>query len=352
MNQSTAARTPLSESYALAHLLAMAPLTFQAARIARDKGVFKALHEAKRPLGKDEVAAKCGLSYYAVRVLLEGCHGLGLVAEADGLYTLTTAGWMTEYDELVRVNMDFAHDVCYEGAFKLDASLAESRPAGLEVFGKWPTIYEGLLSLPEKVRQSWLAFDHCYSDGVFDKALASVFHRPLKRLLDVGGNTGKFALTVLKAQPQATVCILDHPAQTKAAKANAQAAGVGDRLETQAMDLLDHSKPFPTGFDAVWMSQFLDCFGETDIVQLLKRGRGALNADGELFILETFVDRQPNPVAQASIQATSIYFACMANGNSRMYRQSEFLPLIKEAGLKVDREVQFNFHTLLICKKS
>ena len=35
------------------------------------------------------------------------------------------------------------------------------------------------------------------------------------------------------------------------------------------IDFLDHGQAFPTGFDAIWMSQFLDCFSEADIVQIV-----------------------------------------------------------------------------------
>jgi SAM-dependent methyltransferase len=114
------------------------------------------------------------------------------------------------------------------------------------------------------------------------------------------------------------------------------------------LDLLDHERPFPTGFDVVWMSQFLDCFGEADILALMKRAAAALAPGGRLCILEPFWDRQPNDVAELCLQGTSLYFTCMANGTSRMYHSEDFLELIASAGLKLVADEPIGLtHTML-----
>jgi len=116
------------------------------------------------------------------------------------------------------------------------------------------------------------------------------------------------------------------------------------------MDLLDHQIAFPTGFDVVWMSQFLDCFGEADILRLLGRGKAAMAPGGRLCVMEAFWDRQPNDVAELCLQGTSLYFTCMANGTSRMYHSQDFLDLIARAGLRVQTDEAIGMsHTLLTC---
>jgi ubiquinone/menaquinone biosynthesis C-methylase UbiE len=301
-------------------------------------------------LRPDEAAAKAGTSLYAARVLLEACYSLDLLELEGRNYRLSSSGYVLLHDPEVRVNMDFTQDVCYLGAFKLDAALEQGKPAGLSVFGNWPTIYAGLTQLPPKVLESWFAFDHAYSSAVFPHALPVIHSKPVKRLLDVGGNTGKFAVENFKFNPSVEVTILDHPGQLELAKQNAKDHGFEGRLQGVAMDLLDHSKPFPTGFDAVWMSQFLDCFGEGDILQLLKRGKAALAPGGRLHVLETYWDRQPHLAARDAVIATSLYFTCMANGDSRMYHSDDLRRLIAEAGLKVVEDHQFNYHTLFCCE--
>jgi Methyltransferase domain len=336
--------------YRQAHRIAFGPLLFQAARVALDRGLLAALEESAAPgLSPEEAASACGLSLYATRVLLEGCTAAGAVEEDQERYRLGPVGRLLLHDDLVRVNMDFSHDVCYQGAFFLDESLAQERPAGLKVFGSWDTIYQGLMDLPARARKSWLAFDHKYSDTVFPPALASVFDRPVRNLLDVGGNTGKWAMLCLKARADLKITLLDHASQARTAAENAHDAGFQDRLSTHPLDLLDHSQAFPGGFEVVWMSQFLDCFGEPDIIQLLRRGREALAPSGRLMVLEPCWDCQPNAVARDAVMATSLYFTCMANGKSRMFHSQDLCRGFAASGLKLVAREQQGFHTLFTC---
>ena len=57
-------------------------------------------------------------------------------------------GWFLLNDPATKVNIDFNHDVNYIGWFNLEESLINGKPEGLKHFGPWPTVYEGLSSLP------------------------------------------------------------------------------------------------------------------------------------------------------------------------------------------------------------
>ena len=352
-------RKQVPKAYRQVHTLAFAPLFFQAAMAARNMGVLAAVRAAKSAgISPAEVATRAEVSLYAARVLLEGCLALQLVrfdpgpagGPAGGTYTLTDAGYLWLTDEMTKVNANFVQDICYAGAAHFEESLRTGTPAGLKVFGDWPTIYEGLTQLPPTAQKSWFEFDHFYSDSAFPLVFPRVFAPPPKRLLDVGGNTGKWAVHCLTHDPNVEVTVLDHPGQLAQLERNAAAAGVASRLHTVALNMLDHTVPFPTGFDVVWMSQFLDCFGEADILELLKRGKAALAPNGRLCVMESFWDRQPNEVGELCVQGTSLYFTCMANGTSRMYHSQDFVELIAKAGLRLvaDEEIG-TMHTLMTC---
>jgi len=346
-----ARRNPVPKPYHQVHALAFAPLFFQAAMAARNMGVLTAVHASKAEgLTPAEVAERANVSRYAARVLLEGCLAIELVALESGRYRLTDAGRLWLFDRMTKVNANFVQDICYRGAVHLEESLRSGKPAGLQVFGNWPTIYEGLTELPPQAQESWFAFDHYYSDGAFPIALERVFAGRPRRLLDVGGNTGKWALLCLGHDPDVEVTVLDHAGQLDRVKQNAVSSGLSSRLRTHAIDLLDHGRAFPTGFDVVWMSQFLDCFGEEDIVKLIERAKAALAPGGRIYIMEAFWDRQPNDVGALCVQGLSLYFTCMANGTSRMYHSQDFLELIPAAGLRVEADEEIGpSHTLLTC---
>ena len=215
--------------------------------------------------------------------------------------------------------------------------------------GPWTTIYEGLTSLPKKVKQSWFEFDHFYSDVAFPRVLSRVFQGNPRHIIDVGCNTGKWAIKCLEHNDSVRVTILDLPPQIEKAKSNIKQAGHEGRLSTMAVDLLSKDDEFPSQCDVIWMSQFLDCFSETEIIRILKRARGGMNDKTTLFILEPFWDCQKFDAAAFSLVNTSLYFTCIANGNSKMYHSDEMKACARKAGLELQQQTDGigTGHTLL-----
>lgn len=345
---------PVYAAMAAAQRIAFAPMVFQASRVLRTSGILERIRRAGATgVTLSELAAEVPMPRYGIKVLVEAGLGIGLLALRDGRFTITPVGVVILRDPMTRVNMDFVHDVCYRGLFDLDRAVQEGRPAGLESLGPWPTIYEGLSSLPPKVQQSWFAFDHYYSDRAFPAALPLVFARHPARLLDVGGNTGRWALHCAAHDPAVRITIADLPQQLEFARRTAQERGLESRIGFHAVDLLDPDQPLPGGHDAIWMSQFLDCFGPGEIVSILERVAAAMGAESRLFILDLFWDRQPNEAAAFSLQQTSLYFTCLANGTSQMYHSEDLLGCVARSGLEVvaQHDRVGLYHTLLECRK-
>ncbi len=336
-----------------AQKIAFAPVVFQAAKTMRDLGILELLNRhAQKGLTAEEVAQQLDLSLYGAKVLLDMGLSIGLVWDNEGRYVLTKTGHFVAFDQMTRVNMDFINDVCYQGLFYLREAIETGKPAGLKVFGDWPTIYQALSELPEQVQKSWFAFDHFYSDVAFSRALKEVFKVRPKRLFDVGGNTGKWALRCVEYDEEVHVTILDLPGQLNKAMETVRQRGLQERISGYSIDLLDEDSHFPEGPDAIWMSQFLDCFSEEEILQILRKAREVMSSEAHLFILETYWDRQAFEAGAFSLNSTSLYFTAMANGNSRMYHSKDMMRLIREAGFYIDDDVDGIGlgHTLFRCK--
>ncbi len=348
----TEARTAL-EAQRAAQEIAFAPVVFQVSRLMKKYGILQMLCSSRQGLTQDEIVQRTGLSRYAVQVLLEASLSIGTVKVEGDNYKVTKTGWFLQNDKLVEANMNFNHDVNYLGLFSLDKALEQGKPAGLKVFGEWPTIYEALSSLPKKVQESWFGFDHFYSDNSFDEALEIVFRQPKKTLLDVGGNTGRWAMQCVRYNPDVRVTIMDLPQQIGLMKEHVAGEPGAERIDGHAADLLSGA-PFPTGFDAIWMSQFLDCFSEEQVTDILRRAAQSMTDDTTLFIMETFWDRQKYETAAYCLTLTSIYFTALANGNSKMYHSDDMRRCIEDAGLRVSivhDHVGLGGHSILECKK-
>ena len=351
-------RISAREAQFRAEFIAWGPVVFQASRLMIKFGILDMLRDSDNGMTKEEICEKTGLSDYAVKCLTEAslCIGTILVDTETNRFTLSKTGWFLLNDPATRVNIDFNHDVNYEGWFHLEESLMEGRPAGLTHFGSWPTVYEALSELPSHVQKSWFGFDHFYSDSSFPEALEIVFHKHITHsLYDVGGNTGKWALQCVTFDKDVEVTILDLPQQISMMQENIKGKEGAERIKGYGINLLDKDSLFPQregGLDAIWMSQFLDCFSGDEIVSILSRAKSAMTADTRLYIMETLWDRQRFEPAAFCLTMTSLYFTAIANGNSKMYNTEDMESYIEKAGLAVE-EIYDGLgqgHSIIVCK--
>lgn len=342
------------EAIEYAQWIAYAPMVFQASRILRDSGILLAVENSGTSgITIDEIVLKVQWPAYSVRVLLESGLGIGLVIVNDEKYTLTKTGHFILNDKMTNVNMNFTNDVCYQGLFDLEESLKSQKPIGLKVLGDWETIYEGLSILPEKAKKSWFEFDHFYSDDVFPTVLPLVFKYKPKKIMDIGGNTGKWAMHCAKFDADVSVTIVDLPGQVNLAKKNIEKENLSNRISFHETNMLDVNQELPKGHDTIWMSQFLDCFSDNEITSILTKCHNAITDDGVVYILEPFWDCQRFESAAFSLQQTSLYFTAMANGNSQMYHSEVFKKCIDLANLEIVEQTDRigACQTLLKCRK-
>ncbi len=345
------------EAQRLAEFIAWGPVIFQASRLMLKFGILDLLRDSDKGMTQEEIAEATKLSLYAVKVLTEASLSIGtvLLDKDSERFTLSKTGWFLLNDPATRVNIDFNHDVNYIGWFDLEEALKTGKPAGLRHFGDWPTVYEALSQLPEQVQKSWFGFDHFYSDHSFDEALKIVFgEHSTRTLMDVGGNTGRWALRCVDYDPQVKVTILDLPQQCAMMRAQTAGKKGADRIEGYGINLLDPQARFPQGQqpDAIWMSQFLDCFSEDEIYSILSRAVEAMDRGSRLYIMETFWDRQRFEPATLCLTMTSLYFTAIANGNSKMYHSEAMEALVKKAGMEVEKiyDGLGQGHSIMVCK--
>ncbi len=355
------------EAQRQAEFIAWGPIIFQISRLMVKFGILDLLRDSMEGLTFSELKEKTDLSEYALKILLEASLSTGtiLIDKETDKYSISKTGWFLLNDPATRVNLDFNHDVNYQGMFYLEDALKEGKPAGLKTLGDWSTIYEGLSQLAPQVQKSWFSFDHFYSDHSFDKALEIVFgediddqdtislgtSKQVKHLMDVGGNTGRFALRCVGYDKGVNVTIVDLPGQIDMMKENVKGKKGAERISGYSTNILCQENQLPPvsmvqdintadnrehdSWDAIWMSQFLDCFSEEEIYSILARTAKVMSDDTTLYIMETFWDRQKYEPASLCLTMTSVYFTVMANGNSKMYHSDDMIKQIRRAGLQV-----------------
>jgi hypothetical protein len=150
------------------------------------------------------------------------------------------------------------------------------------------------------------------------------------------------------------VTIMDLPQQIELMKKHTANKKGAERISGHGCNLLDPKTPFPTGFDAIWLSQFLDCFSEEEVTSILSRAAKSMNEHTKLYIMETFWDRQRFETAAYALTQISLYFTALANGNSKMYHSEDMIRCVEAAGLTVEKIIDGlgKGHSVVVCKMS
>ncbi|MDR1425083.1 MAG: class I SAM-dependent methyltransferase [Azoarcus sp.] len=336
-----------------AQRIAFGPIIFQAAVCLRDFGILACLkRRGAEGATLDEIVADSALSGYAAGVLLDAGLSARMIYEKEERFYLGRVGLCLLKNKMTRINMDFIRDICYAGMANLGQAIREGAPGGLSVFGNWPTIYPALSSLPEPAKKSWFAFDHFYSDNAFSPVLPHVFRDHPRHIYDVGGNTGRWALRCVEYDADVHVTVLDLPEQVALLEGElaAQQPDFSTRIHARPINILEDGA-LPGEADVWWMSQFLDCFPENQIIGILTRIRRAMKPDARIFILEPLCDRQRFEESALTLNVTSLYFTCMANGNSRFFRAKMLEEYLGRAGFMIEETIDglgIGGHTLTI----
>ncbi len=329
------------------------PIAFQASKILLKNGVLNAIFDARSEgISFEDILKNSDFSSYGLQVLLEAGLAVGLVYLQDNKYYVSKLGYALLHDKMGLVHLDFMDKMCYEGFADLETSIKNGKPEGLKRLGSWDTLYEGLSQLEPEVKDSWLAFDHYHSDGAFGDALKVVFAREPKSILDIGANTGKWTKQCLGYSENVRMGLVDLPGQLEMAKSELEKDGLLNRVDFHPRDMLNPATVLPAGYDVIWMSQFLACFSDSEIVTILKIAREAMSDDSVLYINEPCWDKQKMQAGAYSLIMISLYFTCFANGNSKSFNSWDLERNIKEAGLELVKTHEIGTgHTLFECKK-
>ncbi|WP_216893561.1 methyltransferase [Nocardia alni] len=109
-----------------------------------------------------------------------------------------------------------------------------------------------------------------------------------RRILDLGAGNGAFTIAALSAVPEATATAIDLPYQVEALQAHVDAAGLSDRVEVVAGDVLEGD--LPSGYDTVFLNNVLHAWDPSRYAKALASCAAALRPGGTIHIREHMLD--------------------------------------------------------------
>jgi demethylspheroidene O-methyltransferase len=152
-----------------------------------------------------------------------------------------------------------------------------------------------------------------------------------RRLLDIGGGTGAFALACARRHDHLTVEVFDLPTVAEAANARIAAEAMTTRARAIAGDF--RRDPLPTGADVITFVRILHDHGEDTVRAVLAAARAAIAPGGMVVVAEPMSDApRRDPMAEAYF---GFYLRAMGHGRARTPR--EIMRLLDEADFRSPR---------------
>jgi demethylspheroidene O-methyltransferase len=154
-----------------------------------------------------------------------------------------------------------------------------------------------------------------------------------RKLMDVGGGEGAFAIAAAGSAPSLQVCVFDLPAVVARATQRFESAGLTSRASVHGGDFLQGV--LPRGADVISLVRILHDHDDQAVMTILRAAHAALPVGGVLMIGE------PMSAAPARDPMAEAYFGfyLLAMGRGRARRPAEIARMLAEAGFSSSRNV-------------
>jgi hypothetical protein len=174
--------------------------------------------------------------------------------------------------------------------------------------------------------ESMTRYMHSHSAAAAIAVAQSDLFASTRRLLDVGGCSGVFSITLAERHPGLTCTIMDLPAVCALTPDYVKERGLADRIDTHAADMF--RDPWPPGYDAVFFSDIFHDWRLVTCLALARRAFAALPSGGTINLHEMLLNDDGSGPRTAA--AFSVLMALGAQGQQFTFGQLE--SLLTEAG--------------------
>lgn len=280
--------------------------------------IFTTLADAPRTAG--EVAVLLRSDERATAMLMNSLSALFLLDKQNEVYSVTP--FSREF--LVRSSPSYMghiimhHQHLVESWSHLHEAVVTGRPVRKNVS------HEN----DDSVRESFLMGMFNLASLLAPKIAQSVDLSGCKRLLDLGGGPGTYAIHFCQANSTLRAQIFDLPTTRNFAEATVERFGLSNRISFIPGDY--NSDPIPTGFDAVWLSHVLHIEGPDACLDLLKKSVEAIEPGGHLYVQEFILNNEKDGPEFPALFSLNMLVGTNAG---QSYSQQELSAMMIQAGL-------------------
>jgi SAM-dependent methyltransferase len=177
---------------------------------------------------------------------------------------------------------------------------------------------------------------HTQAMGIAPRTAMEIDLRGRKRLLDLGGGPGTWAIHFVLANPGLAATVFDLDGTRPIAEQTISQFKVSDRVEFHGGDFT--TDPLPSGFDAAWLSHILHAEAPDTCRAIIRKTVDALDEGGLVLIHEFILDSTgTKPLFPALFSLNMLITA----PGGRSYTHKELEDMLTEAGVRDLRMLDF-----------
>ena len=228
-----------------------------------------------------QVAERCGAAPEPMRMVLETCADLGLLARDGDSFrnTPTTNVFLTKgRPAYLGDSLKYARDL-----YPAWGAMTQ-----LVTTGKPTMPPETILGEDKAKTRAFVMAMHERAKGIGSVLPHNVSLAGRTRLIDIGGGPGTYSVELCRQTPGLSATVLDRPGVLEVTRELVDAAGFADRVTLMPGDYLE--TPFGSGFDAALLSGMMHRETAAHVNLLLRRTFDALEAGGQIMVSDVFFD--------------------------------------------------------------
>ncbi len=289
-------------------------------------GLFDAL--ADGPLTAARLARRLRAKTRSLELLLNALVGLELLVKRGGRFANSREAarfLVTSTEESIVPNI--AHGAyMWEAWTRLDEAVRTNRPVRHERLRK---------RSPEVLRAFILAM-HSGGRAKGEKIAAALDLAGRKRLVDVGGGPGTYAIMFCRRHPQLRATVVDRKEVVPIAREVVAGYGLEDRFDYVACDVVAE-KRIPGSYDVAWVSNLIHSYDERTNVAILRKVLAVLEPGGLLLLQDFLLDESRTKPAWASLFALNML---VHTDGGRAYTEREVKGWFRRLGLRKIRRIK------------
>lgn len=281
---------------------------------------------AARPQSAAELAAELGVAARGLGMLLDALAAMRLLEKQGEQYTATgfAADFLDHNAPQYLGHIIMHHHHLVDSWRRLDEAVRDGGPVRNRVSHE-PTAAE---------RESFLLGMFNLAMLIAPKVAAQVDLAGCRRLLDLGGGPGTYAIHFCRENPELAATVYDLPTTRPFAEKTIARFSLSDRIRFVPGDYVEQE--ITGSFDAAWLSHVLHGEGPDTCRQMIRKCAGVLSPGGTLIVHEFILDDDLNgPLFPALFSLNML----LGTDAGQAYSEGQLREMMAAAGLTDIRRI-------------